>query len=188
MILVVPGPEHLASFRAALERGWSPSNVDSEAVRQRALEDIDSDPLRYLASWEGESGTLEPIEMPDGSKRPRLPHISRWLWDGEFCGAISLRWQPGTPTLPDYVLGHIGYSVVPWKRGRGHATQALREILGEARARGLEQVAITAKDDNRPSWRVIEKAGGRLEERLTGVMWHEPDEVVRRYVIDLTSD
>ena len=57
------------------------------------------------------------------------------MWDGEFCGSIGFRWQPGTSTLPPYVLGHIGYAVVPWKRGRGYATQALALLLPEARKR-----------------------------------------------------
>lgn len=188
MILVVPELEHLASYRAALELGWSPSSVDGETERLRTLEKLAGDSLGFLASLAGESGGLEPIELPDGSTRPRLPYIVRWLWDGEFCGSIALRWQPGTYVLPDYVLGHIGYSIVEWKRGRGYATQALREMLSEARARGLERVQISAKDTNRASWRVIEKAGGKLKERSTGGLWHEPGELIRRYVIDFTSD
>ncbi len=44
---------------------------------------------------------------------------------------IGLRWQRGSEALPPYCLGHIGYAVVPWKQGRGYATRALREVLGE---------------------------------------------------------
>jgi predicted acetyltransferase len=188
MIVVVPAPEHLGSFRDALERGWSPSNVDSETVRQQTLTALEADSAQFLASLQDESGALGPIKLPDGSDRPRLPQITRWLWDGTFCGAIQLRWQPGTYTLPEHVLGHIGYSVVVWKQGRGYATEALREMLREAGARGLELVQITTSETNPASRRVIEKAGGRLKERLTGVMWHEPDEVVLRYYVDLTRD
>jgi predicted acetyltransferase len=43
------------------------------------------------------------------------------MWDGDFAGAINLRWQPGTAELPPHCLGHIGYGVVPWKRGRCEA-------------------------------------------------------------------
>jgi len=35
------------------------------------------------------------------------------MWDGEFCGQIAFRWQPGTEALPPHCLGHVGYSVVP---------------------------------------------------------------------------
>ena len=61
----------------------------------------------------------------DGTTVPRLPGYLKWMWDGEFCGVIGFRWQPGTEALPPTCLGHIGYAVVPWKRGRGYATAAL---------------------------------------------------------------
>src|SRR6185503_5309757 len=92
---------------------------------------------------------------PDGSRVPRLPGFARWIWDGDLAGSINLRWQPGTAELPPHVLGHIGYSVVPWKRRRGHATRALALILDEARAVGLERVDLTADLDNLVSHRVI---------------------------------
>ena len=97
---------------------------------------------------------------------PRLPGFHQWIWDGEFCGAISLRWQPGTTTLPPHCLGHIGYSVVEWKRNRGHATAALASILPEARAEGLPFVEITCDPENFASQRVIERNGGVLVERF----------------------
>lgn len=74
---------------------------------------------------------------------PRLPGFRRWIWDGEVAGSIGLRWQRGTAELPPHVLGHIGYAVMPWKRRRGHATEAVRLMLGEARALGLPFVEIT---------------------------------------------
>jgi len=70
------------------------------------------------------------------------------MWDGEFCGSIGFRWQPGTTALPPYCLGHIGYSAVPWKRGNGYATTALRLLLSDARARGLAFVELTTDADN----------------------------------------
>jgi predicted acetyltransferase len=88
------------------------------------------------------------------------------MWDGEFCGRIQLRWQPGTESLPPYCLGHIGYSVVPWKQGRGYATRALRALLDEAAAEGLRYVEITTDPDNVPSQRVIERNGGVLFEEF----------------------
>jgi predicted acetyltransferase len=74
----------------------------------------------------------------------------------------SIRWVPGTEELPSYVLGHIGYSVVPWKQCRGYATQAVRALLPEARARGLRYLEITTDPDNIASQRVILGAGGVL--------------------------
>ena len=88
------------------------------------------------------------------------------LWDGEFCGSIGFRWQPGTEALPPHCLGHIGYGVVPWKRRRGYATRALGEMLREARAEGLRYVEITTQPDNVASQRVITANGGVLIEEF----------------------
>ena len=89
-----------------------------------------------------------------------------WMWDGEFCGQIGFRWQPGTADLPPTCLGHIGYSVVPWKRRMGYATQALADILPEARSVGLPYVELTTDADNIASRRVIEANGGILVEQF----------------------
>jgi predicted acetyltransferase len=84
------------------------------------------------------------------------------MWDGEFCGSISFRWQPGTTELPSYCLGHIGYSVVPWKRRRGYATIALRLMLSQASKEGMPYVEIVTDADNIASRKVIEVNGGEL--------------------------
>jgi predicted acetyltransferase len=85
------------------------------------------------------------------------------MWhDGDFCGSIGLRWQPGTTELPFYCLGHIGYSVVPWRQRRGLATEALRQLLPQARAQGLPLVQITADAGNLASQKVILANGGVL--------------------------
>jgi predicted acetyltransferase len=88
------------------------------------------------------------------------------MWDGEFCGSIGFRWQPGTTELPAYCLGHIGYAVVPWKRGRGYASRALKLLLLEVKEEGLPHVEITTDADNLASQRVIEANGGTLVERF----------------------
>jgi predicted acetyltransferase len=88
------------------------------------------------------------------------------MWDGAFCGSIGFRWQPGTTDLPPYCLGHIGYSVVSWKRRQGYATGALALLLPEAKAEGLAFVEITTDADNVASQRVITSNGGQLVERF----------------------
>lgn len=89
---------------------------------------------------EGADGV--PLARPHRSSAPRLafrrippelrrgagatpPGYVRWLWDGEFCGTIGLRWQPATEALPPHCLVHIGYAVVPWKQGKRYAKRAL---------------------------------------------------------------
>jgi predicted acetyltransferase len=56
--------------------------------------------------------------------------------------------------------------VVPWKRGRGYASQALGLLLPEVAAMGLPWVELTTDSDNIPSQRVILKNGGLLLERF----------------------
>jgi predicted acetyltransferase len=164
MQLVRPGPEHLASYVAALERGWSADNERGVEAAREELSRIHADAAAFLASMEDREAKGPPITLPDGSAAKRLPGFRRWLWDGEFCGSIGLRWQPSTTALPLHCLGHIGYAVVPWKQHRGYAKSALRLILPEARAVGLPYVEITTDPDNIASQRVIEANGGILVE------------------------
>jgi predicted acetyltransferase len=100
-----------------------------------------------------------PVTLPDGSTVARIPGFRRWLWDGEFCGSIGMRWQQGTAELPPHCLGHVGYAVVPWKHGKGYATAALRALLPEAKSIGLPYVEVTTDPDNIASQRVIEANG-----------------------------
>ena len=166
MHLVRPGPEYLASYVAALERGWSADNERGVEAAREELSRIHADAAAFLASMEDREAKGPPVILPDGSAAKRLPGFRRWLWDGEFCGSIGLRWQPGTAALPTYCLGHIGYAVVPWKQRLGYAKSALRLILPEAKAVGLSYVEITTDPDNIASRRVIEANGGILVEHF----------------------
>jgi predicted acetyltransferase len=74
---------------------------------------------------------------------------------------------PGTNDLPRHVLGHIGFSVVPWKRRRGYATRALALLLPDARKEGLAFVELTTDISNVASQRVILANGGQLIEHFT---------------------
>ena len=180
MQLVEPSLDHLSSYAAALEAGWSPNNVRNVSAEQ--LGAINESPVAFVAGLTMQGGT---ISLPDGTAVPKLPFIARWMWDGAFCGSISLRWQEGTDALPPHVLGHIGYAVVPWKRGRGYATAALRQMLIEARAVGLGRVEITTDPDNLASQRVIERNGGQYVDSFVNESFGPEPHL--RYVVDLIA-
>ena len=165
MQLVRPAVEHLPSYVAALERGWSPNTMDASAG-QKQLEEIRRDPSAFLDGMVDLEAKGAPIPLPDGTTVPRLPGYHHWIWDGEFCGSISFRWQPGTTELPPHCLGHVGYTVVPWKRGLGYATRALALLLQELRFEGLDYVELTCDVTNVASRRVIESNGGVPIERF----------------------
>ncbi len=171
MRLVVPQMIHLASYTAALRAGWSADNLRGAAAAAEELAAIEADAAGFIASLTDREARGAPITLADGRRVPRLPGFRLWMWEaaqdgsgspdaGEFCGSIGFRWQPGTAELPAHVHGHIGYAVVPWKRRRGHATQALAQMLPLARAEGLPWVELTADAENLPSQRVITANGG----------------------------
>lgn len=178
MELVWPAPQYLPGYIDALERGWSPDNLRPEAGPEQ-LARINQDPLRFLAEQVDREAKGPPAILPDGSTVPRLPGYSQWMWDGEFCGTIGFRWQPGTTQLPTYCLGHIGYAVVPWKRRRGYASRALQLLLPQAKNEGLAYVELTSDADNIASRRVIEANGGEFIERFYKSAEHGGTETLR---------
>ena len=185
MDLIRPRAEHLPSYLDALRRGWS-ANTDLPGPDDAEIERVTSDPERFLALIDDREAAGDPIEQPDGSFVPRLPGLRRWMWDGEFAGSVSLRWQPGTTDLPPTCLGHIGYAVVPWKRRRGYATSGLAAMLPIAAAEGLPFVDITADLDNVASQRVIEANGGVLVEVFTKLASSGGGQA-KRYRVDLSA-
>ncbi len=105
----------------------------------------------------------------DGAKVP-----STYFWiaagdgatDDDLVGFLNLRHE-----LNDFLLeegGHIGYSVRPAARRRGHATRALALSLTTAHDLGIVQALVTCDTDNDPSRRTIEACGGVLEDERKG--------------------
>ncbi|TAY17595.1 GNAT family N-acetyltransferase [Rhizobium leguminosarum] len=158
VVLLPPDLKNLSGFESALAAGWSPDprRTGDETYFRGELQRLRRDRAKFLDDL-----------IPDGRRcagSGSPPLITRlfWIWDGEFCGSISLRFQAGSEELPPEVSGHVGYSVVPWKQRNGHATTALSLLLAVAAKEGLDRLVILCNEDNDASRRVIERNGGEL--------------------------
>lgn len=79
----------------------------------------------------------------------------------EIIGAVHIR-----HFLNDYLLfvgGHIGYGIRPSKRGKGKAREMLKLACIAARELGIDDILVTADDDNPASYKTIESCGGMKE-------------------------
>src|SRR3989339_427733 len=79
-------------------------------------------------------------------------------------GRVSIRHK-----LTDFLLkrgGHIGYSVAPRFRQKGYASEMMAQSILYCKKIGIEKLLITCASDNIPSWRIIEKNGGILENEI----------------------
>jgi len=155
----------LISPTVRLRESWLASreewgrDVHQDGAGLRAADDVDS--TAGFARWVGRL-----LCQADASRPPGEGHVHASYWwiaeDDTYLGAITLRHE-----LDDFLLragGHIGYGIRPSARGRGLATWALRSVLVRAPALGLRTVLVTCGDSNLASARVIEKAGGVLED------------------------
>jgi predicted acetyltransferase len=110
-----------------------------------------------------------------------VPGTTFFLIDeGRILGVANLRHRL-TERLRQFG-GHVGYSVRPSARRRGHATRLLDGIKEVAREMGMRRLLVTCDADNLASARVIEKCGGRFEGET---IVEEAAPATRRYWIDL---
>jgi len=191
-VLRAPTLALLPAYAGALERGWTPDNVRGEAANREALARIAEDPEGFVALTHNPQGGGPLVTLADGSQVPRLPSVQRWIWDAAdegpagLVGQISVRWAHGHAPLPPHVLGHVGYSLVPWQRRRGHGTRALGLLLPLARELGLPHIELTTDPENLPSQKVILANGGVLVERFDkGPVYGHSDGL--RFRIDLAA-
>ena len=110
-----------------------------------------------------------------------VPNTTTFLVDhGRILGVSSLRHRLNERL--ERHGGHVGYSVRPSDRRRGHATELLARAKELARGIGLERLLLTCEPHNLGSARTIERNGGRFEREA----WCEPEgHRIRYYWIEL---
>lgn len=87
--------------------------------------------------------------------------------DNRLVGFIELRHSIDSTDLSEWA-GHIGYSVRPSDRRRGHAKEMLRQVLDRARELGMDRLLLCCDEDNIASERTILANGGKFE-RMTEI-------------------
>lgn len=162
--------------------------VEPDVRRWRSWADTITDfgdsPMDGSGSWQldgapqpTEAGCAAFVTMTEVTATPdldgtRVPSTYFWITEGDggpdddVIGFLHLR-----HVLNDWLLelgGHIGYSVRPAARRRGHASAALQAALEAARGLGIQRVLVTCDHDNDASRRTIEGAGGVLEDERQG--------------------
>jgi hypothetical protein len=137
----------------ALERGWSPDNIRGADAAREELDAIRKDPrASSRARWIREA-LGGPVTLPDGSKcaaAARLPTVDLGR---RFLRHDRIPLQPGTPRLPEHVLGHIGYADRSVAAAAGIPTRALGLMRDRVHAEGLVYADLTSDLDNVPSHR-----------------------------------
>jgi predicted acetyltransferase len=189
MKLHKPNRPELNKVIACWEKVISEATRDMSFQKQN-LERMKNEPDKYLRGLDGEIDG-ETLKLDDGTVVPRLPSIMRYMWDEDnSVGAISFRWQPGSPDLPSHVLGHIGYETFPWAQRKGFATQALAQMLEIVKSRkdiNIKFVDLVTDPDNSNSQKVIANNGGVFIEQFNKPNQADPTcgAVVNRYRITL---
>ena len=138
-----------------------------EAAYRRFLADFEQAGEPIIPAWFCDRSwsaarCAEEIEAQERGERlsyAQVPGTTRFLEvEGELVGVANFR-QVLRGDLYRYA-GHIGYSVAPSRRGRGHATELLRWAMAYGAERGIEALVVTVDPGNAASRRVVRKCGG----------------------------
>ncbi|TFB21744.1 GNAT family N-acetyltransferase [Filobacillus milosensis] len=99
--------------------------------------------------------------------------------NNNILGSCNLRHDLNQKLLE--IGGHCGYGVRPTERGKGYATEILKQSLDILRGIGIKRALITCNDDNIASRKVILNNDGVQDESFT----EEDDTIVNRFWINL---
>jgi len=156
--LIEPAARYKDSYAAALREGLHLEPAPEEEILL-AEKDFDA----YMAHRHDLS---RPVTLPNGLLMSRLPQIDLWLVkDGEFLGIASIRPQLNEPLRERG--GNLGYAVRKSERGKGYGKLMMQLALPHAKALGLDKLLITCNDDNTGSIKIIEGAGGVLQDKIS---------------------
>lgn len=156
--LITPEKNYAASYAEALREG-----LHLEPTKEAEILRVEND----FDGWLRERTDLSvPVTLPDGRQVPRMPNSTFWLVAGadRFLGAIGVRHQLSESLMK--FGGHVGYAVRKSERNKGYGTLMFRMVMPHVKALGLEKILVTCNDDNVGSIKIIEAAGGVLEDKI----------------------
>ncbi len=102
--------------------------------------------------------------------------------DNKVIGVVQIRYDLNDFLKKQKHAGHLGFSVRPLERRKGHGSKMLAASLPFCKALGIEKAILVCYADNAASKKTILKNGGIFEERLPNP-YDEGD--LERYHIDL---
>ena len=153
-MLSVPSPDLFDAWRACIiDFGDRPRDGSGDwQVPDLGPDRMSFEALLAVIRLESDPDSV----LPDG-------HVHSdyfWVTEGrDVVGFLAVRHAIDTEFLRTRG-GHVGYSIRPSSRRRGHASRALGLALDRARELGLERVLLTCDEDNVGSFRTIEGQGG----------------------------
>ncbi len=127
--LAEPQKAMLESYKAALQAGWTSRAI--AASPSKTIEAVDADPKAFLA-----------LLADRTSEAPGKLTLTRWMWDGEFCGELQLQFD-ATATG----VSSVHVACVPWKHGHDYEGRAQQQVRQELMAFGVDAAAVTAMLD-----------------------------------------
>ena len=146
-----------------------PGPADGQAMRDlhAQLEPEGFHFLLFEGPWDENLAAIrreaEGTDLPDG--RVRADYLVAEV-GGLPVGRVSIRYELNQ--FLHHEGGHVGYAVGPDFRGRGYATEMLRQSLGLLAAAGVSQALVIHNDGNSASSAVIRACGGVLEDVRRG--------------------
>ena len=166
---LIPSPEHkeiVLAYKAAFEAAGDSMDGTANLAKAESYE-------QWLG-WVIQNGKEETV------REGFVPATTFLAFEGDaLVGFVDIRHR-----LNDYLVqvgGHIGYSVHPDHRRKGHASAMLAHALGYCKIElGLDRVLVTCDKGNTASHKTILKNGGVIENEVA-----IEDEVVLRHWIAL---